>query len=192
MFFPTFSTGLSRTLQRFKIIPGDDDCPFARLAPDKIDSEMSSGVGRRTKDPFIDKGDAAQRQDLTGLTRFAGSNSKAIELQNRLSEIAELPDGWNSYNAPAPNHIAITHARMVLESLIKFNFEPLGVIPSAEGGAGFVFKNNGRKGDIECLNSGSILAVYYSREVRPQSWIVDPGTEGIAEAINRIRTFLNA
>jgi hypothetical protein len=103
-----------------------------------------------------------------------------------IKELTELKDGWNSYNAPAPNQISIDNAKKVARILKLADF-PAEVLPSGEGGIGFVFKNGDKKADIECLNNGNIIAVCYSNTLAPHSWEV----AGIKATVERIKEFIN-
>lgn len=191
----TRTAGSTQASRRFnlEIIQAGDNCPFTRVkAILPIEFLETSGSQPTIEEYVITPSDAAQRQTIGNQTLIAKSDSKAVELHNKLKELANLSAGWNSYDAPPPNSLALSRARLVLEVLLSQNVEPVNVLPSVEGGAGFVFRKGDKHGDIECLNCGTIVAVFYSRQVKPQSWVVAPTTESITDAINRINLFLNA
>lgn len=80
-------------------------------------------------------------------------------LAKKIDDLASLAQNWNSYGAEAPNSIAINAARGILERLIEKNFLPGKAVPSAENGVALVFTKNDRYADIECFNTGEIIAM---------------------------------
>ncbi|MHB2015815.1 MAG: hypothetical protein ACYCW6_02600 [Candidatus Xenobia bacterium] len=87
-----------------------------------------------------------------------------------------------------PNHTALANAVGVLNELQGSSLQPTKVIPSAEEGVVIVFSSTNRYADIECLNTGEILAVACEREnPQPDSWHV--GRDGIATTIRRIAEY---
>jgi hypothetical protein len=66
---------------------------------------------------------------------------------------------------------------------------PNRVAPSAQGGVGICFYNGERYGDIECLNTGEILATISDGSGRPLVWDVKPSETG--RALERIVEYVN-
>jgi hypothetical protein len=120
------------------------------------------------------------------------SKARFHELSKRLKRLKDLKPGWDSYDAQPPNATAFALAEIVFSVLIEVNFPPTNILASVEGGIGFVFHEKDKYADIECFNSGNIASVSYSNVIKPQAWVVDPGSEGIKESITKIRSFLNA
>jgi hypothetical protein len=95
------------------------------------------------------------------------------------------PDG-----AAAPERIALLWADRVLRQLEDVMLRPSRVVASGEGGVAICFVQGDSYADIECLNTGAILGVTSNKRDRPDAWEIDPGTGGIARAIERVRKFL--
>jgi hypothetical protein len=100
--------------------------------------------------------------------------------------------GWDSYDAEPPNDTSFACAHKVLGALTEFNFKPTKIVASVEGGVGFIFTCQDRYADIECLNSGALVAVMYDSQSEPAVWCVSPDSKSIIEALEKIRAFLNA
>lgn len=120
--------------------------------------------------------------------------SKAFK---QLKTFRELSKNWNSYGAESPNNTAIHWAQKVINVLNKFDFPPTGIAPSAEGGIGIYFSKGKLYADLECFNTGEILAVISDSKTEPTVWeIYDgemrEGKEGmVIEAVRRIREFIS-
>lgn len=114
----------------------------------------------------------------------------------RLARLAELEDNWDSYGAPTPHPIAVESAKLILEVLADLQLRPAGIDPSAEGGVCISFVSPERYGDIECLNSGEILAATSTNGEQTKVWTVGQAgvvtVEKIGAAASVIRSFLAA
>ncbi len=95
-----------------------------------------------------------------------------IELGNRMKQLASLPSNWDTFGTERPSQQAISTAAQIAESFIQFGLVPDAIVPSAEGGVAICFLRNQKYADIECLNSGEVLAVRYSSRDDPQAWAV--------------------
>ena len=117
------------------------------------------------------------------------------QLTNRLHSLADLPLNWNSYGAEAPNHTAIIGAENILQRAHEEGILPDTIDPSAENGVVLSFSKRDRYADIECFNSGEILAVMHDRSRgnagKPNVWTVQD-EDGIAAALDSIRAFVYA
>jgi len=85
-----------------------------------------------------------------------------LDFSEKLDSFGDLQQGWDSYDAPAPNACAIENARRILEflALAGATFLVRRVAPSVEGGVGIVFACQGQRySDIECFNDGKIIAI---------------------------------
>jgi hypothetical protein len=114
------------------------------------------------------------------------------ERNKQLDKLKDLELGWDSYDAEPPNDISFAWAREVLGALMEFNFEPTKIVASVVGGVAFIFTRQDRYADIECLNSGALVAVMYDSQSEPAVWRVSPDSKSIKEALEKIRAFLNA
>lgn len=113
-----------------------------------------------------------------------------VDSLHRLHEVATLRDNWNSYGALVPNEIALAHAQSVLHELSDLDFEPSRIDPSAENGVCLSFRVANRYADIECFNSGDVLAITSEGSGQPQVWEVNATSDDLRTAIARIRAFL--
>jgi hypothetical protein len=108
----------------------------------------------------------------------------------RIAELANLQGGWDGSDAEAPNRNATDSAKKVLEVLEKYELEPSRIDPSVEDGITISFFRGDLYADIECFNSGMVLAVYSDRRSKPIVWNVTSDEEDVSAAVNRIRKFL--
>jgi hypothetical protein len=95
-----------------------------------------------------------------------------IELCAMMNQLASLPPNWDTFETERPSQQAIAAATGIAESFINFGLVPDAIVPSAEGGVAVCFLRNQKYADIECLNSGEVLAVRYSSQDDPQAWAV--------------------
>ena len=108
-----------------------------------------------------------------------------------LAFLRQLAPGWDSYSAEPPNELSVDWARATLEVLDELGVPPTCIVPSAEGGVSVCFVADKRYADIECFNTGEILAGL-SGVGGPRVWEVAPNKEGIRLALDEIRGYLRA
>lgn len=106
-----------------------------------------------------------------------------IESEARLKQLSKLREDWDSYGAEAPTDVSVNNASRVLKTLSEFSAVPDGILPSAEGGIAICFVRDDSYADIECLNSGEILAVKYRGNEPPRVWEVG---ESVADTVQTI------
>ena len=128
----------------------------------------------------------------TGVTFLDERNEWLIEAFKKLSRFATLEDDWDSYGAQAPNQGALDKARDVLRLLSEADFEPTSVDPSAEGGVCLSFHQDDRYGDIECFNSGEVLAVTSTGGDETDVWNTKGREQDLRKTLSRIRTFVGS
>ena len=109
----------------------------------------------------------------------------------KLQNLASLSDNWDSYGAETPNDQAIYWAKAALQVLSDMEFPPKRITPSVENGVGISFISGERYGDIECFNTGEILAVTSDRQGKPHVWEVETTEQGLRSALSEIRDFLH-
>lgn len=107
-----------------------------------------------------------------------------------LSKLAALPQNWNSYGAAPPNATAISLARKVLNTISDLKLKPSHLDASAENGVCVSFVQDRRYADIECFNSGEVLAVTSAGDGHPTVWEVPATTPGITSALAAIQNYL--
>ncbi len=109
----------------------------------------------------------------------------------RLEELGKLEEGWNGYGAAAPNDLAISLAKSVLRRLAETGLPAPRVSPSAEEGICLSFRNANLYADIECFNSGEIVAATSDGRGQQNVWEADSGRQEITQTARRIGTHLN-
>lgn len=112
--------------------------------------------------------------------------------EQKLNDMASLAPNWDSYGAQPPNPEARVRAREILIVLQGLSLPPSAIVPSSEGGVAICFLESGRYADIECLNTGEILAVTYKGKDEPYVWDVDREDAAVRNAIERIRAHFAA
>jgi len=105
-----------------------------------------------------------------------------------LSRMRRLSTNWESSGSAPPNRKATEYAAEVLGLLSNIDFEPTNVDPSTDEGVCVSFRQANRYGDIECFNSGQILAAVAIDGEQPLIWDVEPSQ--IEGAIAKINTFI--
>jgi hypothetical protein len=114
--------------------------------------------------------------------------SKALR---RIATIQKLHDNWNSYGAESPNFKAAQMARVALQMLEEADCKPSQIDPSADGGICIAFEAEGMFADVECFNTGEILASVSKDGEEADIWAIGDERD-LAEAINKIRANLIA
>jgi hypothetical protein len=107
----------------------------------------------------------------------------------RLLEVHRNPDTW-PHGADGPAQIASRWASHFLHVFRSYGLEPTRVSASVEGGVAISFVKNGKYADVECLNSGEILAVTYEKNGAPDVWQVSLDSDNMALSASRIRKFI--
>lgn len=114
------------------------------------------------------------------------------ECIHRLESLRKLQKNWNSYDSEPPNSTALYWGRVVIEILTSINFPPLHISASAEEGINISFICDEKYADIECLNTGEILAVNSNRRDHPDVWQVNPRKKDIKHSLEKIRAYLES
>ncbi|MEZ6053071.1 MAG: hypothetical protein R3C02_17060 [Planctomycetaceae bacterium] len=107
-----------------------------------------------------------------------------------LDSMRVLDDSWHAFGGLPPNEVAISLATTVLEAAAELDFEPDNVDPSVDEGVCISFRDGNRYADIECFNTGDILAAE-STGADPEIWEVDDSDDGIEGAVARILDFIS-
>lgn len=115
-----------------------------------------------------------------------------LESIRTVEELGNLPINWDSYGANPPNSTALRWGKTVLEILFNINFPPNRIMPSADEGIGICFINGKKYADIECFNTGEIVAVTSDGQGNPNVWEVNPDREEIKNSLDRIRVYLQS
>lgn len=126
------------------------------------------------------------------ITPKTGEEAWFLKNIRKLKELENLATNWDSYGANPPNSIALFWARESLTVLSEMNFPPTQITPSVEEGVGICFIRGKKYADIECFNSGEILAVTSDGQGNPSVWEVNPSREEIKISLERIRVYLQS
>lgn len=108
--------------------------------------------------------------------------------QKKLDDLSGLMRGWDGCDAEPPNETALLYARKAIDILNRLDLQPASIVSSAEGGVGICFVKNGNYSDIECLNSGEILAITKGPERNRRVWEINP--DDLAQEVGVIESFL--
>ena len=125
-------------------------------------------------------------------TVFWASTFLLVKAKLKLWELSILKSNWDSYGAPTPNGVALRNATRILELLRPFDLALANIMPSAEGGIGICFAQDGRYADIELSNDGEILGVRYVGMETPVLIDVDKTDDSIKAALQEIRDHMGA
>lgn len=103
-----------------------------------------------------------------------------------------MPANWDSYGSECPSQLAISAAAAIANAFISFGLIPDAIVPSAEGGIAICFVRNQKYADIECFNSGDILAVRYSQNEDPKAWALQANAVASDANIQAFSKYLSA
>ncbi len=109
----------------------------------------------------------------------------------KLSQLSLLHNDWDSYGADAPSKIAIQTSQNILTVLAKEDFASPSIDASVEGGICISFQRDNRYGDIECFNSGEVLAVISAGGDETEAWEINNLVRDLPAALSKIRNFVN-
>jgi hypothetical protein len=141
---------------------------------------LSSGVARRTYADLLH-------------ASFSSDEASFILLNERLAELANIAEGWDSYGAPVPMPATIASAERALEKLRFSLLLPEIVAPSAEGGVAIYFSKGSQKAFIEFLNEGEVLLARYGKDDEPNVKVLRNGLQDLDDqALQEIRDHLGA
>jgi hypothetical protein len=126
----------------------------------------------------------------TGICYVPDSVDQFADHFIKLAKILTTPSLWPE-GAEGPSESAGRVARLVLSQFKEFDLVPTKVVASAEGGVAICVVRGERYSDVECLNSGEILAVNSDKKNLPDVWEIKRETNDLALSLSRIRTFVN-
>lgn len=106
----------------------------------------------------------------------------------KLVALRSLDARWESSGANPPNTTAIGLASEVLRELSEIDLPPSYIDPSTDEGVCISFRNADRYADIECFNSGDVLAVITRDDADPVIWEVP--RDQVSQAVAKISRFI--
>lgn len=110
----------------------------------------------------------------------------------RLEEIANLSDDWDSCGTAAPNQASISNAMDILSILHETDLVPTQISPSVEEGIGISFVKGDKDAFVECYNDGEVLAVISDQQKERDIWQIRNSKEAFKRALETINIFINA
>jgi hypothetical protein len=105
-----------------------------------------------------------------------------------LFELGRLQHDWESSGVEPPNEIATKAAERVIKAFADLDFSPNEIRPSVDEGIRVVFRSGRRYADVECLNSGTVLAIISTGDGDRQVWEVNP--ESPKDSASKIYRFI--
>jgi len=115
-----------------------------------------------------------------------------IQLDHRMRQLGSLPATWSKDGIERPSQLAISRAQDIAKAFIEFGLIPDTIVASADGGVAICFIRNQKYADIECYNSGDILAVRYSNQDDPKAWALQPNAVASDATIQEFSKYLSA
>lgn len=165
----------------------------AAFSSDVIERDLSSGAqAQRDKDDWISRWPSLEAlgNQVTSITLIEDRKDWLVKAHKRLAELASLQKDWDSYEADAPNSASIELTRHIIGQLAANDFEPSRIDPSAEGGICLSFQRGRRYADVECFNSGELLAVTSLGGDETEVWDVGDIDQGLSGSLDKLRAFL--
>jgi len=118
----------------------------------------------------------------------------AIDWQGKffrpLERLGSLDSDWDGYGTSAPNRVAMDCARKIVERLLKINFPPQAIVPSAEGGVGITFRKDDRYAALEICNDGEIVVLTEIAEGEPTIWVEQATDLNLKKTLRSLRAFV--
>lgn len=170
---------------------------FDKIKKKENIAEISLSTSRIKHNPYLyQKPFNSSSATKLGVTQAnipkTGEEAWFLKSTRKLQELENLPANWDSYGANPPNSIALFWGRESLTVLFEMNFPPTQITPSVEEGVGICFIRGKKYADIECFNTGEILAVTSDSQGNPNVWEVNPSREELKNSLQRIRVYLQS
>jgi hypothetical protein len=127
--------------------------------------------------------------------------SRTIDITDEFRETAipqslclltKLPPDWNEDGAAQPNDAALRAAAKVLECLSGGELPKPDINPSVEEGVCISFWHRDCYADIECFNTGEIVAAVMDEQRQHRTWPVRRTASDVMSAISQIKKHLTA
>lgn len=178
------------TLPGRKVVVGDRDRNFPLHGANDCESDVPLAARNQLR-PTVGCGREVEDYRVLPTAKVQRVRWLAASHQ-RLKELLELEEDWDSYGAPPPNRLAVSRAMRVLRVLNKEGLPAPCINPSAEEGVCMSFRAGCLYADMECFNSGEILAATSDGKGERRVWEVHSRESEIIKAARVIRTFLRS
>lgn len=103
----------------------------------------------------------------------------------RFDQLQSLERGWDGMGADAPNGVAIENGRRAVRAFIEAAANPDTVDPTVEDGVLVGLSTAIGRGNIECFNSGEVVAALVVGG-KPRVWEVSSDGVGLSESVEEI------
>jgi hypothetical protein len=113
-----------------------------------------------------------------------------VALMDELLALRAVDRGWDTYDGDVPSEATIQGVQQALLQLKRFGALPVAVRPSSDGGIGICFAAGEGYGHLEFLNRGEAYALAYAPARPPESWQIDRTEEGLHQAWEQIRAYI--
>jgi hypothetical protein len=111
------------------------------------------------------------------------------EAFRRINELAKLDAHWNpDSDASPPNDTSLKNARHAIAAIADAGLEANYINPSVEEGICVAFRVDDRYADIECFNSGEIVAATSDGRGTYSVWEI-ANSQQMTNALSIIRAF---
>ncbi len=114
------------------------------------------------------------------------------ECDRQLEELRELEENWDSYGAAPPNDLALALTTKVLQHLSEAGLPAPCINASAEEGVCISFRTSDLYADIECLNSGEVVAGTLDALGKQHVWDVGSSQPEMMQTVRLILAHLNS
>jgi hypothetical protein len=131
---------------------------------------------------YVTEADTMPSRDLESGLPWVGRGLQEI------AKLGSLDPSWHETGAPVPNNVATELATVILQQLSLINFRPNSIDASADEGICISFARRDRTANVECFNTGEVLAVTMPRGGEPTIWSITNGT--ILSGLVRIHEFV--
>jgi hypothetical protein len=115
-----------------------------------------------------------------------------MPLLDKLKSFLRLPRGWNGYNAPEPEQMAVVQAEDFLFAMRLADLKPNRMAPSVMGGVGVTLRKDNRKAYVEFYNNGRVHVLFSDGESEPTTHAVRNDNRDYDNLILEIRRYLHA
>src|SRR5277367_6552075 len=126
----------------------------------------------------------------TGMVRALGVDEFAEHFA-KLAEVTVDSSLWLE-GSELPNDVSVVWGKIILQKFREYALPPSRVVATADGGIAICVVRGDKYADIECLNSGEILAVISDRKSSPIVWEIKHRSNEISLSVSRIRQFIAA
>lgn len=102
--------------------------------------------------------------------------SELAGLQDRLRELADLPEGWDSYGAPAIDRLVLDAVAHLLQNLPWEEIRPPQVVPTSRGGVALEWHRPGLEFSLEVEpgpESNTVTLAFLADDATGDTWEED-------------------